>query len=346
MCSWLAVFDSRGDRNRAQHLIDIFFERMRLYGLDSRCAVLVHASEPTPTFRTTEAYGMSKPEIQELIKSSDLLWNYCFSLKAPFLSDFKRRVLIDLDPGLLQVSGLTKDIGMDSHDLFLTVGSKVHDPDCLVPTLGVTWHRFPPVVHLPMWEVTTVPPNAAFTTITAWNYGTITYEGRDFSLGKRDAYFDMVELPQRTRLTFELAANIDPDVEAEDLDLFQQHGWRVVHPYKVAGSPSDYQHYISQSRAEICCPKPIYCDMRTGWLSDRSSAYLASGRPVLMRETGISDHYPTGMGLITYGDFSEAVTGACSIDANYVRQCKAARDFAEEFLDLKRCLEAMLAVCD
>jgi hypothetical protein len=85
--------------------------------------------------------------------------------------------------------------------------------------------------------------------------------------------------------------------------------------------------------------------MRTGWLSDRSAAYLASGRPVLMGDTGISDHFPTTEGLVTFHDLDEAVEGAYKINANYPRQSHAARDFAEEFLDSKRRLEAMLAAC-
>jgi hypothetical protein len=316
---------------------------MESYGLGNRCAILVHANEEYPTFDTTEAYGMSKGALRNLISSADLLWNYCYSLKAPFLTNFRRRVLIDLDPGILQVGGLSTDIGLDKHDVFLTVGTKMHDADCLVPTLGVTWHHFPPIAYLPLWNVTASAPDAPFTTITAWNWGTMMYRGKELSLGKRDAYFEFIELPKRTKLLFELAADIDPERQANDLELLRRHHWRVVDPYKVAGSPSAFQEYISHSRAEICCPKPIYREMRTGWLSDRSAAYLASGRPVLMGETGISDHFPANKGLITFRDLDEAVDGAYKINADYTRQSRAAREFAEEFLDAKRCLKAMLA---
>ena len=85
--------------------------------------------------------------------------------------------------------------------------------------------------------------------------------------------------------------------------------------------------------------------MRTGWLSDRSAAYLASGRPVLAEDTGLSHHLPTGEGLLTFRDLEEAVAGVTEIDAHYERHYRAARMFAEEYLDSGRCLSKMLALC-
>jgi hypothetical protein len=118
----------------------------------------------------------------------------------------------------------------------------MHDSDCLVPTLGVTWHQFLPVVYLPLWQVAASAPNAPFTTITAGNWGTIMYRGRELSLGKRDAYREFIELPTRTKLLFELAADIHAEREANDLELLRCHQWRVVDPYKVAGSPSAFRN--------------------------------------------------------------------------------------------------------
>jgi len=314
--------------------------------LANRCAVLVHANEEYPSLDTTEPYGMSKRAIGSIIDTADLLWNYCYSIKAPLLPLFRRRVLIDLDPGILQIGGLSTDIGLHEHDVFLTVGMKMHDRDCLVPTLGVTWHRFPPIVYLPLWSVTPPPKCSAFSTLTAWNYGTMTYSGKELSIAKRDAYCEFVDLPARSKLSFELAADIHPEAEAKDLELLRSHGWTVVDPYEVAGSPVAFQHYIAKSQGEICCPKPIYRDLRTGWLSDRSAGYLASGRPVLMTETGISDHFRTGAGLITFQNMDDAVEAAKEISAQHARHSEAARAFAEEFLDAKRCLPTMLAHCE
>lgn len=342
---WLAVVNSRGDTSKAEHYIQIFFDRMRSYGLDDRCAVLLHDNEENPSFDTVKSYGMSNESIKELARSADLLWNYANSLKPPLSSIFKRRVLIDVDPGIVQVAGLSWDVGQHEHDVFLTVGTKLHDADCEVPTLGLTWHRFLPPVYLPLWNVVAPPPDGPFTSITEWNWGSTTFGGKQLSISKRDAYCEYLDLAQRTGQSFELAANIWHDKDMDERDILTRSGWRWVDPHKVAGSPSAYQEYIRRSRAEICCPKPIYRQLKTGWLSDRSAAYLASGRPVLMGETGISDHFPTGLGLTTFHNLEDAISCVCEINGDYARHCCAAREFAEEFLDSRRCLDVMLSAC-
>lgn len=80
--------------------------------------------------------------------------------------------------------------------------------------------------------------------------------------------------------------------------------------------PTQYQQYIRDSRAEFMCAKPIHVAMKTGWFSDRSTAYLASGRPVLAQETGFHERLPTGRGLLAFRDVREAVEGAAEIDGN------------------------------
>ncbi len=144
---------------------------------------------------------------------------------------------------------------------------------------------------------------------------------------------------------FELAVNLHPHDRTGDRELLRAAGWRLVHPYRVAGTVSGYQRYLRRSRAELGCPKPIHRELRTGWFSDRSACYLASGRPVLIEDTGLSDHLPTGEGLLVFRDMAEAVAGVEEIDRNYARHQRAARRLAEDLLDSRRCLTAMLAAC-
>ncbi len=122
-----------------------------------------------------------------------------------------------------------------------------------------------------------------------------------------------------------------------DRELLRGAGWRLVHPHRVAGTLSDYQRYLRRSRADRA--------LRTGWFSDRSACYLASGRPVLIEDTGLSDHLPTGEGLLVFRDMAEAVAGVEEIDRNYPRHQRAARRLAEDVLDSRRGLTAMLAAC-
>jgi hypothetical protein len=63
---------------------------------------------------------------------------------------------------------------------------------------------------------------------------------------------------------------------------------------------------------------------------------------VLIEDTGLSDHLPTGEGLLVFRDLAEAVAGVEEIDRNYARHHRARRP-AEDVLDSRRCLPAMLA---
>lgn len=110
-------------------------------------------------------------------------------------------------------------------------------------------------------------------------------------------------------------------------------------------SPAFYAEYIRRSRAEFLCPKPVFRELRTGWFSERSASFLASGRPVLAEDTGLAPVLPTGRGLLTFRDTDEAVELVKEIDSNYATHHRAARELAEEYLSSRRCLTSMLEKC-
>src|SRR5439155_25952930 len=185
---WLELLASSGDPVRDTTRIEAFFGRMQEYGLRDVCAVLLL---PYPSVEQTleraDAYGRSRTEIEDIARSADVLWNFAAATRPPLLSVFRRRVLVDGDPGHLQVSALTADLAITEHHAFLTVGSKIHDPDCDVPTLGVTWHRFLPFVHLPLWNAMPDPGRSApFTSVTQWTWEELWLGDRVLSVSKRD----------------------------------------------------------------------------------------------------------------------------------------------------------------
>jgi len=340
----LELLWSSGDTRYDLKLVASFFARLKLYGVDDRAAlVLFKKGDEPPSFENADVFGLSKQRLREIIEGTEIFWNDCYGVRQPLLSMFRHRVLIDLDPGVLQVGALTSDLDVSDHHAFLSVGSKLHHPDCGVPTLGLTWHTFTPFVYLPMWQVSSdAGAEAPFSSVTHWNRRKLWLQERVLSRSKRDAYLGYLSLPVLAGRPFELAALMYPEPHGGDRELFESQGWRIVDPWKVAGSPASYQRYIARSRAEISCPKPIFRDLKTGWFSDRSVCYLASGRPVLAEDTGFSDVLPTGRGLLAYRDMREAVSGVAEIDGNYVEHMVAAREIAEEFFDSRRCLQAML----
>jgi len=344
---WLETYRKCGLEPRDNYLIQAFLNRMREYGLESNITLLVfERDEKIVDLDTAEVIGKSRSDLQQLVSGADLLWNFANALQPPLLFRFKRRALVDGDPGHLQVCALETEMGQSRHDFFLTAGCKLHDSDCEVPTLGKTWHSFPQFVYLPMWPVAPDPgPQAPFTSVTQWNAGEVWWGERVLSVGKRDAYLQIAQLPWRAKRPFELAANMDQSDMQTDGVLLESNGWRIVSAHTAAATPAAYQEYIARSRAEISCPKPIYRELRTGWFSDRSACYMATGRPVLAEDTGFGDHFPTGKGLLVFRDLECAIERVKRIDADYPMHSRAAREFAEQYLDSARCLTAMLDAC-
>jgi hypothetical protein len=90
---------------------------------------------------------------------------------------------------------------------------------------------------------------------------------------------------------------------------------------------------VQSSSGEFSVAQEVYVATRSGWFSDRTVRYLASGRPALVQDTGFSRHLPVGAGLVAFSGMEEAVVGAKSIDADYAEHAAAARDIAERYFD-------------
>jgi hypothetical protein len=71
----------------------------------------------------------------------------------------------------------------------------------------------------------------------------------------------------------------------------------------------------------------------SGWFSDRTVRYLASGRPALVQDTGFSGNLPTGEGLVAFDDLEGAVAGVHRIASDYEHHRGAARALAEAHFD-------------
>ncbi|HUY20425.1 MAG TPA: hypothetical protein VNE82_09220 [Candidatus Binataceae bacterium] len=336
--TWLEVLKAEADPARTQARVREFLERVQTLGLADDCIVaVIGGAGAGPEF-----YGAER-RLPEVARDADLFWNLACGVRDPILSLFKRRVLIDVDPGHLQVGALACELEIDRHDAFLSVGARLGRPGCEVPTLGHRWSPFRPFVYLPDWHAAPDPgPDAPFTSATQWTWEVLNFGDRYVSTSKRTAYLRYLELPLRARRRFRLAANIGASDPAGDRALLESYGWELADPHQVATTPAAYQDFIRASRAEFLCPKPIYRELKTGWISDRSVSYLASGRPVLAEETGFSESIPAGRGLIAFRDLEEAAAGVAAIDADYARHSRAARELCEAYFDSRRCLSEMI----
>jgi hypothetical protein len=119
-------------------------------------------------------------------------------------------------------------------------------------------------------------------------------------------------------------------------------GWRVRHAHEATGSFDAYQAYIAASQGEFAVCKHVCVATNVGWFSDRAAAYLASGRPVVMQETGFSRHLPCGRGLFAVRTAEEAAAAIDEIDADWERHASWARELALEYLDTGKVLPVLL----
>ena len=286
--------------------------------------------------------GRSRADAIEILRQSDALINVMgFLPDDELLAAAPRRVFLDIDPGYGQI---WRELGLadilNGHDDFVTVGSNVGRTECGVPAVGVEWISTLPPVVLDEW-----PRRAggtSWTTVATWRgpWGPVEYGGR--VLGSRVHEFrKFATLPGRVKARCELALDIDIS-EHDDIELLRVNGWSLVEPSRVACDPNAYRAYIQRSRAELCIAKNIYVETRSGWFSDRSVCYLASGKPVLAQETGFTDALPAGEGLLAFVTPEEAAEGLRRVEDDYEHHAAAAREIAEEHLDSDRVLSVLL----
>jgi hypothetical protein len=343
---WLEVMRSAGNAAADSRAVQDFFGRLAEFGLERDAAVAVIPHPPMCELARAQVYGRSAIELAGVARDADLLWNFWFALEEPFLLQFRRRAFIDVDPGHLQVCVALGACTLGAHDVYFTIGLNIAEDRCQIPTLGLKWRTFRPFVHLPSWPAAAgLGPQAPFTSVTHWKWEELHYQHRVLGLSKREAYLRYLILPRITRRRFMLAVNIGRDDAAGDEQLLLRHGWSVADPYDVAPTPAAYREFIQDSRAEFACPKPIHWQLNTGWLSDRSVAYLVSGRPVVAEDTGFSAKLAIGRGLLAFSNLDGAAAAVAEVDCNYQRHCRAARELAHAYFDSSRCLTEMLSVC-
>ena len=288
--------------------------------------------------------GVPRAGVLEHARGADLLLNVMgFLDDEEILAAAPRRVFLDTDPGFGQ---MWRALGLADlfagHDAHVTIGERIGEDDCTVPECGLDWITTPQPVYLDAWPAAPLPSAGAFTSVARWRgaYGPIDFEGRRYGLRVHE-FRRFASLPRATGESFELALDIHPD-ETADLELLRDGGWALTDPGRVARTPAAYRAYIADSFAELMVAKGMYVQSRSGWFSERSICYLATGRPVLAQETGLAELYPVGKGLVTYSTLDEAVAGVEAIRADPAGHAAAAREIAEEHFDSDRVLGRLL----
>ena len=294
--------------------------------------------------------GRSRGQVLDRLRSCAFLLNIMgFVDDDELLAAAPLRVFLDIDPGFgqhWQALGLS-DI-FACHDRFITVGTAVGAAGCSVPACGLTWAPTLPPMVLEHWPAVPLPPpdNARFSSVATWRgpFGPVEWEGSTLGLRVHE-FRRFLPLPALTGAPFELALSIQSE-DIRDARLLLGHCWRLLNPQTVAGDPWRYRSFIQESTAEFQVAKNMYVATGSGWFSDRSACYLASGRPVIAQETGFSAVLPTGKGLLAFSTLTEAAAAVEEVLDDPYSHASAARGLAEERLDSDVVLDALLRVIE
>jgi hypothetical protein len=249
-----------------------------------------------------------------------------------WVSEVPVRAFIDTDPLFVQVRNLTDEKSRahaSAHNVFFTFAVNIRNGTARIPDDGFNWRPTRQPVVLDMWNVETPPPSAPYTTVMQWqSYPALEYAGKRYAM-KAESFEPFFDLPSMTAAPLEIALG----GEAAPRSALRSKRWRLQNPLEVARMPGDFQNYLRASRGELAVAKHGYVESNSGWFSERSANYLASGRPVITQETGFSEWLPTGDGLFSFTDSGEAVEAIDAIERDYAHHSTAARRLAEEHFD-------------
>jgi hypothetical protein len=288
--------------------------------------------------------GLTREAVLERVKNADLLLNFNgFLPEGEIRAAASRRVYFDIDPGFAQ---MWKETGLHDafagHDDFVTIGLNIGQPGCSIPTCGLNWVTTVQPIAIKYWPVQAPLPGGPITAIGAWRgpNAPVEFQGTRYGLRVHE-FRKFADIPLKTRRKFSFALDIDPS-ETADIALLKQGGWTLIHPREAAANPDAYQRFIAESAAEFMSAKNMYVQSKSGWISDRSICYLASGRPVLAQDTEIEKYGPTGKGLLLFSNSDEAVERVRELDADYADHAREARQLAENLFASDRVLPALL----
>lgn len=260
----------------------------------------------------------------------------------PWIAAIPVRVLIDTDPVFNQIHHLTQPYFHEyasQHTAFFTFGENIASGESTSPDDGFDWQPTRQPIVLDAWPVSDGRPDSSFTTVMTWeSYKAAEYGGVRYGL-KAQSFAEYIDLPRRVgeRLELAIGSRTAPRQQLAD------YGWIVRDPLEAVPDPWGYQEYIRQSKAEFSVAKHAYHITQCGWFSDRSAAYLATGRPVVVQDTGFSTWLEADGGVLLYRSPDEAVDAIQNVKRNYARHCRAARGVAETYFDSDKVLGSMLS---
>jgi hypothetical protein len=285
--------------------------------------------------------GISLAQLKGHLASADLLLNIGGTCALPEFSNCRRRALIDMDPMFTQAGAFAAEDLADYH-VYFSYGTNIGTAECSIPEGGVKWLPTVPPVVTEVWsglanEIHADPQ--PLTTVCNWSaYGGLEYDGEHY--GQKDEEFmRLLDVPRGTSEHLELALS---GADEATQDVLRESGWSLRNAEDVTIDFETYANYIGQSRGEFSAAKNAYVKTRSGWISDRSVCYLASGRPVILQDTGVGRWLPENPAFMTFSSPQEAIECLEVLRSDYPRRRHSASELAEEYFSHAVVLPSLL----
>jgi glycosyltransferase involved in cell wall biosynthesis len=292
--------------------------------------------------------GLSLNRVRQLYREADAILNICGAQE--FNDDLlasDRIIYVESDPGVEQIridKGVRSTIDyLRRHRALFSFGENVGTESFPVPTHNMKWLPTRQPVVTDLWKTNRAPSRAAvFTSVANWSTSglkDITWRGEKYLWSKSREFLRFLAAPKKAGETFELATNI-PD--AKTRAKFLRNGWRFHSPLQLSVDYWLYRDYVRRSRGEFTVAKDQYVRLNTGWFSDRSACYLAAGRPVIIQQSGFTQHYGNDGGLFAFSSIKEIVEAVKAINSDYAKHSRAAREVAREIFEAEKVLASLL----
>ncbi len=321
--------------NDCSYGVNVVSDLMKIHGLENKWCFVEYGDI---------YHGLSRQTIETVFRSADLyIENGAHGVWEEESSWTARRVYIDVDPAFTQVNFFRKQSQQKEipvYDHYFTNGMNIGRDDNIIPACGIKWKYIFNPVHLPLFDRTLPPEAAPYSTIMNWvSYNeTVNYKG--VSYGHKSMEFDkFLSLPGNVNVPMEVAVSgLLPTKKTE----LSGCGWRITSAQEVTFTVDSFRNYLSSCRGEFSVVKNMYQATSSGWFSDKSAAFMASGRPVILQETGFSNHLPVDAGLFAVNNMEEAVEAIETVESNYLFHSDKAYEIANEYLSTGKVLSKFL----
>lgn len=286
-------------------------------------------------------YGSGWNILRGTLNHADFILTLCDPTWFDELERCPQRAFVDGDPLFTQVEisdgkGIKAE-ALKKYGILFTYGVRIGKKGCTIPTAGRKWIPTRPVVATELWKPTPAGFALPVTALMHWAAGgDVTYNAQVY--GHKNKEFErFIQLPRIIKKPFDLA--IGGPAPKERL---RKYGWNLVNPLTTSKTIKSYKEFIGGSYADLGIAKHAYVASRSGWFSDRSTCYMAGGRPVLHQDTGCGDWLPTGEGVLLFSDIKDVLEALISLDKDYERHSRAARRIAEEHFEAAKVVGRML----